>query len=339
MSTRVAVYGCGYWGPNLVRNFSALPEAEVRWVCDLDEARLQEIRGRYPGVRTTTDPERALDDPDVDAVAICTPVASHAPLASRALLAGKHVLVEKPLTDSSRTAKELVELAERSGLILQVDHTFVYGGAVRKLAEIVSSGELGEILYIDCVRINLGLFQSDVNVVWDLAPHDLSIIDHLVDRHPVWVSATGQRHLAEVESQAYVTVQFEGSLIAHLHVNWLAPVKIRSTVIGGTKKMVVYDDLAPSEKIRVYEKGISVPSDAADRSRALVDYRVGDMLAPHLDRTEPLQAVCTSFLESIRTGTPPATDGRAGLRVIRQLEAAQESLRRDGARVYLGGEA
>ncbi|MEN8183843.1 MAG: Gfo/Idh/MocA family oxidoreductase [Myxococcota bacterium] len=337
MTTRVAVIGCGYWGPNLIRNFSSLESAEVRWVCDLDPGVLAGLKARYPAVRTSTDPREAIDDPEVDAVAICTPVATHAGLALQALQGGKHILVEKPLTDSTETAEELVALAERSGLILQVDHTFVYSGAVRKVAEIVRSGELGELLYIDCVRINLGLFQSDVNVVWDLAPHDLSIIDHLVGQEPHWVSAIGSRHLAPVESQAYVTMQFEGSLIAHLHVNWLAPVKLRSTVIGGSRKMIVYDDLAPSEKVRVYEKGVSLQSGAPERARALVDYRVGDMLAPHLDKTEPLESVCLSFLDAIRTGTPPATDGRSGLRIVRQLEAAQKSLRREGARVPIRG--
>jgi predicted dehydrogenase len=337
MTTRVAVIGCGYWGPNLIRNFSSLEGTEVRWICDLDPDALTGLKARYPAVRTCTDPREAIEDPEVDAVAVCTPVATHARLALLALRAGKHVLVEKPLTDSTETAEELVALAESSGLTLMVDHTFVYSGAVRKIAEIVGSGELGELLYIDCVRINLGLFQSDVNVMWDLAPHDLSIIDHLVGREPQWVSAIGSRHLAPVESQAYVTMRFEGSLIAHLHVNWLAPVKLRSTVIGGSKKMIVYDDLAPSEKIRVYEKGVSFHSSGTERERALVDYRMGDMLAPHLDKTEPLESVCRSFLDAIRTGTPPPTDGRSGLRIVRQLEAAQESLRQTGARIPIRG--
>lgn len=329
----VAVIGCGYWGPNVVRNLAALPEAEVRVLCDLDASRLAPLRRRYPAARVTTDHRDAIADPRVDAVAICTPVASHYALASAALEAGKHVLVEKPLTDSVRDAEALVALAARRRLVLQVDHTFVYNGAVQKIRSIVDSGEIGELLYVDCVRINLGLFQSDVNVLWDLAPHDLSVVHHLIPERPLWVSAVGAAHLGRFESQAYLTVKYAGSLIAHFHVNWLAPVKLRSTLIGGSKRMIVYDDLAPSEKIRVYDKGVVVASDRGARDRALVDYRIGDMFAPYVDKTEPLARVCESFVRSIETGEAPPTDGRAGLEVVRILECAQQSLAQDGARV------
>jgi predicted dehydrogenase len=332
----VAVIGCGYWGPNIVRNLNALPGAEARVLCDLDPGRLEALRRRYPASRTTTDYLDALADPRVDAVAICTPVGTHFEIARAALRAGKHVLVEKPLTDSVRDAEELVRLAERGRRVLQVDHTFVYNPAVQKIRSIIGSGELGELLYVDCVRINLGLFQSDVNVLWDLAPHDLSVVCFLVDRRPRWVSAVGAAHMGRFESQAYLTVKYDDSLLAHLHVNWLAPVKIRSTLIGGSKRMIVYDDLAPSEKIRIYDKGVVVNGDRSSRDRARVDYRIGDMFAPYVDKVEPLTRVCEDFVRAVETGGPALTDGRAGLEVVRILEAAQASLAREGERIRLG---
>ena len=331
----VAVVGCGYWGPNVVRNLTGLVGAEARVICDLDPTRLEPLQRRYPTLRATTDHREALADPGVDAVVVCTPVATHFEIARAALEAGKHVLVEKPLADSVRGAEALVALAQRRGLVLQVDHTFVYNPAVQKIRAILDSGELGELLYVDCVRINLGLFQSDVNVLWDLAPHDLSVVCYLVDRRPRWVSAVGAAHLGRFESQAYLTLKYDDSLIAHLHVNWLAPVKIRSTLIGGSKRMIVYDDLAPSEKIRIYDKGVVLNGDRGTRDRALVDYRIGDMFAPYVDKAEPLARVCAGFLGAIETGRPGLTDGRAGLEVVRILEAAQLSLARDGERIRL----
>jgi predicted dehydrogenase len=332
----VAVIGCGYWGPNVVRNLNELPGTSVRVLCDLDPARLEPLRRRHPGARTTTDAEQAIADPQIDAVAVCTPVATHFELAREALRAGKHVLVEKPLTDSVRDARELVALAERERRVLQVDHTFAYNPAVRHIRSLVGAGELGELLYIDCVRINLGLFQSDVNVLWDLAPHDLSVIHSIVERSPRWVSAVGAAHLGRFESQAYLTLHYDDALLAHLHVSWLAPVKIRSTLIGGSKRMIVYDDLAPSEKIRIYDKGVVLGGDRGLRDRARVDYRIGDMFAPHVDKTEPLAAVCADFVRAIETGEPPLTGGRAGLEVVRILEAAHASLARQGERIPLG---
>jgi len=332
---RVGVAGCGYWGPNLVRNFQILEGCQVQAVCDLDPARVEAVRRLYPTIRAARSFEQLVDDPAIDAVAICTPVHAHFPLARAALEAGKHVLVEKPLTDSSASAEALVELAEERGRILQVDHTFVYTGAVRKVREIIESGEVGELLYLDFVRVNLGLFQEDVNVLWDLGPHDVSILTHLVGRRPSWVSAVGSAHYGELEDQVYVTIKYEGSLIAHLHLNWLAPVKVRSTLIGGTRRMIVYDDLEPSEKVRVYEKGVTLQSDAGTRARALVDYRLGDMFAPHIDKTEPLSLVCRSFRDAVESGVQPLTGGRAGLEVVRILEAAQASIRKQGERVSL----
>jgi len=332
----VAVIGCGYWGPNVVRNLNELPGAEARVLCDLDSSRLEPLRRRYPASRTTTDYRDAVADPGVDAVAICTPVASHFEIAQAALLAGKHVLVEKPLTDSARDAQRLVRLAERERRVLQVDHTCVYDPAVLRMRSIIDSGELGELLYVDCVRINLGLFQSDVNVLWDLAPHDLSVVCFLIDRPPRWVSAVGAAHLGRLESQAYLTIQYDDSLLAHLHVNWLAPVKIRSTLIGGSKRMIAYDDLAPSEKIRIYDTGVVLDGDRGVRDRVRGDYRIGDTFAPYGDPSEPLARVCEGFVRAIETGEPALTDGRAGLEVVRILEAAQASLARAGERIPLG---
>lgn len=332
---RVGVVGCGYWGPNIIRNFSALRDCELRVICDSNAGRLEPFGRRYPSARTEGDFAAMIADPELDAVAICTPVHTHYPLAKAALEAGKHVLMEKPLTHSSESAQTLVDLAKDRGLTIMVDHTFIYSGAVQKIKSIIDSGEIGDILYFDSVRINLGLFQHDINVVWDLAPHDLSIMDYLLGRAPVWVSAIGSKHFGKLENLAYLSMKFDDSLIAHFHVNWLAPVKLRSTVIGGSKRMIVYDDLAPSEKIKVYDKGVTVNGDKTERDKVLIDYRTGDMFAPKIDKTEPLEAVCRHFVECIQNGTTPLTDGEAGLRVVRILEAAQRSIERNGERVNL----
>jgi predicted dehydrogenase len=337
--TGIGVVGCGYWGPNLVRNFSALERCELRAICDAKADQLQPLARRFPAATAYTRFHDLLADPNVDAIAICTPVGTHYALASAALAAGKHVLVEKPLTDSVDTAKQLVDQAKQAGLVLAVDHTFVYSAAVQKIHTIIESGSLGDLLYIDSVRINLGLFQSDINVIWDLAPHDVSVINHLTGSKPKWVSAIGATHYGKLESQAYVTLQYENSFIAHLHVNWLAPVKLRSTVIGGSKNMIVYDDLAPSEKIRVYEKGVTLNADHAQIQRALVDYRVGDMYAPYIEKYEPLERVCTDFLDAIENGSKTLTDGVAGLEVVRVLEAAQQSIHKNGERIRIGPES
>jgi predicted dehydrogenase len=329
------VVGCGYWGPNVVRVLANLDGAEVRAVCDLDPARLATISRRYPAVRAVRDVAQVLADPRVEAVALCTPVRTHYPLAKAALEAGKHVVVEKPLTHSAETAAELVALAARRRLVLQVDHTFVYSGAVQKIRALIDAGELGDLLYVDSVRVNLGLFQPDVSVLWDLAAHDVSIITYLVGATPRWVSAVGSKHYGPLEDQAYLTLQYDGSLLAHVHVNWLAPVKLRSTLIGGARRMVVYDDLEPSEKIRVYEKGVTLQSTPRRREEALVDYRIGDMFAPHVDKTEPLERVYRSFLDAVARSAPPLADGAAGLAVVRVLEAADRSLRHGGERVAL----
>jgi predicted dehydrogenase len=337
----IGVIGCGYWGPNLIRNFAEDERAQLRWICDTDERRLNAIARRYPAAHTATDYQQLLADPKLAAVVIATPVATHYTFARAALDAGKHVLIEKPFTTNSREAEELVALAKSRGLTLMVDHTFVYTGAVRRIKEIVESGELGELLYFDSVRINLGLFQRDINVVWDLAPHDLSIMDYLVEREPVALTATGSSHIeAGIENIAYVMLRFRDSFIAHFHFNWLSPVKIRRTLIAGSRKMIVYDDIEPTEKVRVYDKGVTtnrIESDTDKEAayRTLVSYRTGDVWVPKLDSTEALTHVSAEFLESIRDKRAPLTDGSAGLRVVRLLEAAQESINQRGKLIEL----
>jgi predicted dehydrogenase len=342
--TTIGIIGCGYWGPNLLRNFSENEGAELRWMCDLDARRLEVLGRRYPSAETTRECERLFADPRLDAVVISTPVGTHYQFARAALEAGKHVLLEKPLTPSVREAEELIALAERRGLTLMVDHTFIYTGAVRKIKEIVEGGELGELLYFDSTRINLGLFQPDINVVWDLAPHDLSIMDYILGRPALSVSATGSCHIERgIENIAYVMLRFADDFIAHFHFNWLAPVKIRRTLIAGSRKMIVYDDIEPVEKVRIYDSGVTASRNAATedareaRYSTLVSYRTGDVWAPKLDTTEALRYVCEEFLDAIRERRAPLTDGHAGLRVVRLLEAAQRSIKLDGAPVKLPG--
>ena len=339
--TTVGVIGCGYWGPNLLRNFAENEAAGLRWMCDLDTKRLEVLGRRYPSARTTADCQQLFDDSQLDAVVIATPVGTHFNFARAALQAGKHVLLEKPLTANVAEAEELIELAERNGLTLMVDHTFIYTGAVRKIKELVKSGELGDLLYFDSVRINLGLFQRDINVVWDLAPHDLAIMDFIIDRQPSSVTATGSCHVeAGIANIAYVMLRFPGEFIAHFHFNWLSPVKIRRTLIAGSRRMVVYDDIEPTEKIRVYDKGVMVTrrEDAEDQEaayRTLVSYRTGDVWVPKLDSTEALHYVCREFLNAIAEKRRPLTDGHSGLRVVRLLQAAQQSISEGGRPIEL----
>jgi predicted dehydrogenase len=336
--TSIGVIGCGYWGPNLLRNFVENESGQLRWICDLDEARLASMSRRYPFAQAAADYRKLLDDPDLDAVAVATPVATHYEIAREFLQAGKHVLLEKPLTATIAEAEQLIEVAERHGRTLMVDHTFVYTGAVRKMKEIVSGGELGDLLYFDSVRINLGLFQRDINVLWDLAPHDLSIMDFLIDRKPLMLSALGSCHIERgIENIAYLVLRFPDEFIAHFHFNWLAPVKIRRTLIAGSSKMILYDDIEPTEKVRVYDKGVTA-NRVVDREAAyqtLVSYRTGDVWAPKLDSTEALRYVVAEFLDSIRESRRPLTDGHAGLRVVRLLTAAQQSIKNGGMAVNL----
>lgn len=333
----VAVIGCGYWGPNLVRNFAACPDTRLVAVCDQDPARLDRITKQYPTAEGVADVEALLARSDVDAVAIATPVRTHAPFALAALRAGKHVLVEKPLASSVRDAEQVVETAEKNGLTLMVDHTFVFSPPVRKIRELVTSGELGDLLYLDSVRINLGLFQHDVNVVWDLAPHDLSIVDHLLGRLPRSLSAFGACHTAGLEHEdvAYLNLDFGDGLLASFHVNWLSPVKIRHFIVGGRKKSVVYNDLEQAEKVKVYDRGVTVSSDPEARRGVLVGYRTGDVWSPNLEQAEPLQQMVRHFAACVREKKTPITDGQAGLRVVRVLEAAQRSIKAQGGRITL----
>lgn len=335
---RIGVIGYGYWGPNLVRNFAEVAGSEVVAVSDLNTLRLAQVRGRYPSIKTTTDYRDLLSDTSIDAVVIATPVRTHFDLALQALRAGKHVMVEKPMAESTAQALQLIEAAQRYRRVLMVDHTFIYTGAVRKIKELVTSGRVGQLYYYDSVRVNLGLVQHDVSVLWDLAVHDLSIMDYVLAAEPYAVSATGAAHIpGKPVNTAYLTCLFPDNLLAHFHVNWLAPVKIRRTLIGGDRQMIVYDDLEPSEKIKVYDKGITLngESTANNAYDLLVGYRAGDMWAPQLSLTEGLRTEALHFLDCIRTGNRPTSDGLAGLRVVRILEAASESLVLGGRPVEL----
>ena len=337
-NTGIGVIGYGYWGPNLVRNFMEVPNGSVVAVSDMKEDRLALVRRRYPSITATTDHRELLADPAIDAVIIATPVSTHFSLAMQALKAGKHVLVEKPMTSNSEEGMQLLEEAERRNRILMVDHTFVYTGAVSKIREMVQSQSLGDIYYYDSVRVNLGLFQHDVNVLWDLAVHDLSIMDAVLPHRPCAVSATGISHVpGKPENIAYLTLFFDTSLVAHVHVNWLAPVKLRKILIGASKKMIVYDDVEPSEKVKVYDTGITV-KDNGDREslyKMLISYRTGDVWVPKLDITEALRAEAGHFLHCIQSKECPLTSGESGLRVVRMLEAATESMKERGRPVEL----
>jgi predicted dehydrogenase len=334
----IGIVGYGYWGPNLLRNFSEVPACRVVSVSDLRDARLAQVRSRYPAVKTTASFNDLLVDTQIDAVVIATPVCTHFELAMQALRAGKHVLVEKPMAMTSDDALRLIDEADRRKLVLAVDHTFVYTGAVRKIRELIAEGGIGDLYYYDSVRVNLGLFQHDVNVIWDLAVHDLSIMDYVLPLRPCAVSATGISHVGgKPEDIAYLTLMFDAPLIAHAHVNWLAPVKIRRTLIGGSRRMIVYDDVEPSEKIKIFDKGITLNGsngngDGQQLYDLLVGYRAGDMLAPQLDMTEALLREARHFVQCIEGGEEPLADGLSGLRVVRLLEAATRSMR-DRSRV------
>lgn len=335
---KIGVIGCGYWGPNFVRNFYKIPDCEVVSVADLRLERLQYIKSLYPKIRTTTNALEILHDPNIDAVVVVTPVATHFEIAREALMSGKHVLVTKPITRTSEEAKELIELAKKKGLVLMVDHTFIYSGPVRKIKELIDKGELGEIYYYDAVRVNLGLFQNDVNVLWDLAPHDFSILFYLMDKKPISVVAMGANPVNHAnykhESIAYVTIRFDDNSLAHIHVSWVSPVKIRRTLIGGSKKMVVYDHLDPDNQVKVYDKGVELRS-VEEQYQALVQYRTGDMYAPKVDQTEALELECRHFVDCCLGKVKPLTDGYAGLQVVELLEAAQRSMEQGGRVIQL----
>jgi len=335
----VGLIGYGYWGPNLARNLADADAVRLTMIADARPERRQAAERRHPGVKTCADAASLIGSSDVDAVVVATPLATHKALAADAINRGKHVLVEKPIAASRKDAEALAELAELRGVCLMVDHTFVYTGAVRKIRSLIDAGDLGQLLYLDSVRVNLGLFQQDSNVIWDLAVHDLSVMDHLIDAKPVAVSADGMAVAGyDHENIAYITVHFDTGFLAHFHVNWLAPVKIRHMLIGGSQRMLVFNDMEPSEKVLVYDKGIDLNVNVQDdqaRRQILVSYRTGDMYAPKLDRTEALAGVVSEFADAIAKKRAPLTDAASGIRVVSLLEAAGQSLRSEGRRVRL----
>jgi predicted dehydrogenase len=336
----IGVIGYGYWGPNVARNFHGTAGAKLVSISDVSEKRLGLAQTNLPFIKAIKDPLELIRSTDVDAVAIVTPVSAHYELAKAALLAGKHIFVEKPFTSTSDQAKDLVELAAKKKLRIMVDHTFLFTGAVKKIKELIDSGELGKLLFYDSVRVNLGLFQHDVNVIWDLAPHDLSIMAHVIDRKPVAISAHGSVHYpGGLDDIAYVAVEFEDQgFIAHFHVNWLSPVKVRKTLISGDRKMLVWDDLDADEKIKIYDRGVDVKSANGGKDGIhdlLVSYRSGDVHIPKLEATEALKAEAQYFVECIGKDCEPFNNGESGLQVVRLLEAADESLKNGGKRVAL----
>jgi predicted dehydrogenase len=337
---RIGVIGYGYWGPNLVRNFAADPRTRVVAIAELNPARRQVAATVVPHIKCIAEAEAVIADPAVDAVAIATPIFTHHALAKAALEAGKHVVIEKPLAPSVAEAEELANLARRQNRVLMVDHTFVYTAAVRKIRDVIARGELGRVLYLDSVRINLGLFQPDYNVIWDLAPHDLTIMDYVLSQTmgaaPRWISAIGVSHYGRHENLAYLTVGFDDGLLAHVHVNWVAPVKTRRTIIAGSKRMLVWDDTSPVEPVKIYESSVDVKAIDRETAYALnVQYRSGDVHSPKLDGREALAVMAQEFAAAVLDGAPSASDAAAGVRIVRMLESAQRSLEQQGARIAL----
>lgn len=331
----IAVVGYGYWGPNIVRNFNAVEGGKVVAICDIDQNVLNRVKKQYPHIETFKDYRKVTSSSNIDAVAIVVPVSKHYEVAKAALLGGKHIFVEKPFTHTVAHAEELIALAEKKKLKIMVDHTFLFTGAVRKIKELVDKDELGKLYYFDSTRINLGLFQSDINVVWDLAPHDLSIMDYLIPEQPKAVAVTGMAHFNDgIEDVAYLTVYFHSKLIAHFNVNWLSPVKIRMTLLSGEKKMLVWDDLARDEKIKIYDCGVQTKSKEG-MYKLLMDYRSGDIWSPRVDPAEALKVELQYFVDCILKDHKPFNDGHAGLRVVRILEAADKSIRKKGEIVEL----
>ena len=336
----VAVIGAGYWGPNLVRNFMSLGAFDQVIACDIDRERLNSVCQRFPGLEGCADPDRLFKIPEVEAVVIATPVRLHYPMAKAALEAGKHVLIEKPMTQNSKQARELIDLAESRKLTLMVDHTFIFTSVVEKIAEIVRSGDFGDFYYVDSVRINLGLFQHDVNVIWDLAPHDLSIVNHILGEKPRVVRATGLAHTKTgLVDVAYLNVEYGNNVAANFHINWLSPTKVRRMIFGGSNRMIVWNDLEQAEKLRVYDKGIEVSE--ADRNKQYdlqIGYRMGDAWLPQLNATEALKKMASHFVDCCRDSKTPITGGQNGLDVVLALEASEMSLANDGKPVAIEGE-
>jgi len=332
---RIAIVGYGYWGPNLVRNFAGISDARVSKVVDLRPERLEIARKAYPTVETSTDIDSLWTDTAIDAVVIATPVFTHYPLAKKALMSGKHVLIEKPMTDTVDHALELIDLAAKHQKLLMVDHTFLYTPAVQKMKSLIDTGEIGKVKYFDSTRINLGLIQQDVNVLWDLAPHDISILDYLITDRPLSVNATGVSHIHNgIENIAYLTVNFQSDMVAHFSCSWSSPVKIRMMMIGGDARMIVFNDMEPTEKIRLYDTAHSVSTDE-EKQRVLVDYRVGDVFIPKLGNAEALSGMALDFIQSMMSGSAPISSSESGLNTIKILEAAQTSIKSGGAEVKI----
>lgn len=330
--TTIGVIGCGYWGPNLARNFNQLPTSTVKYCCDLEEKRLKHMKSLYPNVETTSRYQDLIEDSEVDAIAIATPVSSHYPLAKACLEGGKHVLVEKPLTGKISQAEELVDIADKKGLVLFTGHTFIYNAAVQKMRELIEAEELGETYYVSSVRVNLGLFQEDINVIWDLAPHDISIMNFIFGCDPVTVCTYAKSYIRKgIEDVAFLVLQYPKNIIAHIHVSWLDPCKIRRTTLVGSKKMLVYDDTSTLEKIRVYDKGVDIQPHYDTFGEFQLAYRFGDIIVPKIHDVEPLKSECGHFVDCIKNGTVPRSDGRAGLSVVKVVERACESARLGGA--------
>jgi predicted dehydrogenase len=332
--TKFGVIGYGYWGPNVVRNLNQLENAQVLGVCDKSPGARQRLHKHYPHVEVTSDPAELISSPEIDAIAVVTPVWTHYELAKAALENGKHVFVEKPFTSTAAQGEELINLAEKKNLKIMVDHTFLFTGAVKKIRQLLDEDALGKLYYYDSTRVNLGLFQHDVNVIWDLAPHDLSIMDYLIRESPEAIVATGQTHLNGHEDIAFITLYFPDQVIAHVNVNWLSPVKVRTTLIGGEKKMLVWNDLEADEKIKIYDKGVSVTS-REGLYNLLVNYRSGDMWAPQIAQVEALHQELAYFVDCILTDQVPFNDGHAGLRVVKMLEAANQSMQKHGQLIYI----
>lgn len=332
---KIGIIGFGYWGPNLVRNFSNQKEGKVLAVAEARVERHIQISKSYPEILIYRDTSDLINNLEVDAVVIATPVFSHYKLAKEALLAGKHVLLEKPMTSSVDESKELIDIAKRKNLVLMVDHTFLYTGAVQKMKELIDQKQLGKLHYFDSTRINLGLFQPDVNVLWDLAPHDISILNYLVDNKAYSVNATGVSHTKNgIENVAYMTINYEDDFIAHFNCSWTSPVKVRSTLIGGDSKMLVYNDLEPSEKIRIYDTGYNHTSDE-EKNKIMVDYRTGDVFIPKLSTQEALYGVALDFIESILHSKEPLANSELGLEVVKVLEASQKSIKNKGKEIII----
>ena len=340
---KLGIIGCGYWGPNLIRNFNSVPETEVVYCADLDESRLKHIKGLYPKISAASDYKELLNKKDIDAVVIATPIETHYKIAKDALNAGKHVLVEKPITDSSKDAIDLIKISEKNKKVLMVDHTFEYSAPVRKIKEIIDKNELGEIFTIDMIRVNLGLFQEKVNVIWDLAPHDVSMLIYYTGSMPLTAMAIGQSYIRNgIEDDAHINLAFNNKIMANIHVSWLDPCKIRRMTVVGNKKMLVFDDTAQEEKIKIYDKGVVIQKNSIPKQpyydtyeQWLLTYRSGDIYAPKIENKEPLGTMANHFIDCIKNNKKPLSDGYSGLRVVKVLEAAQKSLKNDGKKVSI----